>query len=146
MHLEVKCRSPKQVADVGAGGGAVNGNDAAKADSSKITPEQWLCNESWLVNQDGHMNTCVGCKDLKPKKDKDATTDAPPKSALSNKSQQLIGATDPTKLQEEEEDAKTKQIAELGKELVKYKEYELAEIVAATEKQLSNLKSSSKQT
>ena len=85
---------------------------------------------------------CVGCKAQSPKKDKDAMADAPPKSALSNKSQQCIGATDPTKLQEE--DAKTKQIAELEKELAKYKEYEWPEIIVATEKQLSNLKSSSK--
>ena len=57
------------------------------------------------------------------------------KSALSSKSQQLIGDTDPTKVQEEDE-AKTENIAELLEERVKYKEWGWTDIVAATEKQL----------
>lgn len=47
---------------------------------------------------------------------------------------------------QEEQDAKTKQITELEKEAVKFKENEWTEMVAAAEKQLSVLKNSSKKT
>ena len=128
--------------DAGAGKADVANQDNSNRSPSTTSRDPWLCDKCYDYVTDGHLKKCPGCKSSKPAKHMDKVADTP-KSAISKDTQKLLATTDPDKKQEEDE-ARTNEIAELERGLVKYKDWEftggLPIIVEHMEQRLTTLK------